>query len=162
MVHQTTSITTKVFLNPEELDSNIKFCLQKKIVDIYENKCSEDYGYIIKIKNIEKIIDTNISPTNSYIFFTVKVNITCLKPDISESYESVVCVIFNKGIFTEIENKLKVLIPIDRIKNYKLNEDLTVCTTNGVDIKKGSILKVKIYDYKYSNGNFNCLGCISD
>lgn len=157
------SIITKVVVQPANLNSEIYNFLHKKLERFYGNKCSEEHGYITEIKKIIKILGTKISPTTSDIIFEVEVDILALKPKVDKIYNSLVCMVFSRGIFAEIKNKLKVLIPIDKIKNYSLNSDENKFShkndkTN--NIEKGSYIKVEIYNFKYSDGNFNCLGVL--
>jgi len=155
-----TTITTTISVKPDKLNKNFINYLKTRVVDLFTDKCSEDYGYITNVKKLNKIIDTNISPTSSDIYVIISITICCLKPKIDKKYTAKVCMIFSRGIFAKIEEKLKVLIPMSSLDNYVLNEDTNQFEnkTNCNTIKTNDDINISIYDYEYSNGNFNCLG----
>ena len=160
MRSSSTFIIAKIAVSPGQLNKDIETHIQHKIEQFYNNRCSEKYGYITNILKIVQIIDAKISPSTPMVFVTVKIEVECLKPNINQEYDSTVCMVFNRGVFLEVQNKLKILVPIDKIKDYDLNEDNTKLVSNTKEINKGDIVKVKIYDYKYSSGCFHCLGTL--
>ena len=161
MTSSSTFIIAKIAVSPEQLNRDIKTYLQHKIKEFYNNRCSQKYGYITNVLRIVQIIDAKISPSTPMTFVTVQIEVECLKPIINQEYDSTVCMVFNRGVFLEVQNKLKILIPIDKIKDYDLNEDNTKLVSDTKEINKGDIVKVKIYDYKYSSGSFHCLGTLA-
>jgi hypothetical protein len=68
--------------------------------------------------------------------------------------------IFSGGIFLNVKNKLKVLIPLTSIPEYEFNqpENIFVHKKNKKQIKESDILKVLITGTKYSKQNFSCFG----
>lgn len=153
-----TLITRRVCLDPEHLDSNIMKHLFKKIVQQTKNECSLEHGFIISVKKITKLLENRISSANTDIVFTVQFEADTLKPIIDKNLVGTVCMIFSKGIFLDIQNKLKVLIPIESLNEYKL-DPIKMCYVKGDKrIQKNDILTVQITGTEYSKQNFSCFG----
>lgn len=157
---ETKQINTKICIPPSDLNSKIKENIVDKIKDKIIGKCYKDVGYICNLISLDGIMDSSILPTNPNIIFTVLITVEYLKPIIGKVYKTKVCMIFGRGIFAEIENNIKVLIPIDKIENYKYNDIDEIFEGKEKNIVKDDILDIKIYDFKYSNNMFNCLGVL--
>jgi len=153
------NVNTSICISPSDLGYNLFENLKERIKEKLLNNCFEKYGYINRIMGINKIIDTCISPTLPDVIITLDVSLECLFPYKDRTYTGKICMIFNRGIFTQINDKLKVLVPIDKIDGFEFNElTNTFDDKKGNSLKKGDEIDVNIYDYKYSNKNFNCLG----
>jgi DNA-directed RNA polymerase subunit E'/Rpb7 len=82
-----------------------------------------------------------------------------LKPEIDAVYTDKVSMIFSGGIFINIKNKIKLLIPISSLKNYKFEQSTkTFVKDDKTVIKENDEIKIKITGIKYSKKNFNCFG----
>lgn len=154
--------TTKkdvVYLKPEKLTSNYKQNILEEYISLNKNKCSESEGYISSIDSIVSIEDNMISNGSSYISFTVNFDMMFFKPKVNTEYSSKVCMIFVNGIFVNIEDKFKVLIPNDVI-DYKYDRENNIYKneTTGHIINLNDTIKVLLTDLKYVNKNFIGIG----
>jgi hypothetical protein len=72
--------------------------------------------------------------------------------------------IYKDGIFINVFNKQKILIPTCVLTdNYSFNEEKNLYVGNEDHddiIKEGTILNVKIKASQYNNLNFSCFGTI--
>jgi DNA-directed RNA polymerase subunit E'/Rpb7 len=156
-----TILTKRICLEPKFMDSKINEHILSKLKKQVENECSKENGYIISINKIIKILEINISSANSDIICIVKFDALTLKPEIGKKVKGKVCMIFDKGIFIDVNNKLKILIPENVITklDYVYNNSKNIfIKSNDSNIKLDDILKVKITGIKYSKNNFSCFG----
>ena len=158
-----TSIVTlerKICMDSEFLNKNIINNIFAKIKDITNNECSKDTGYFLSIIKINKIKDNYISPNCENVFI-VEFQAETLKPDIGKNFKGEVCMIFSGGVFLNIKNKVKVLIPTISLNEYEFNK-----TDNSYINKKDNKKKINVKDEltvsitgsKYSKKNFSCFG----
>ena len=154
------NIEKKICLPPESFDKNIKTHIFNKLKQDLENTCSKEYGYILEVNKLLKIKDNYIS-SNCENIFIVDVEIVNLKPEIEKEFQGTICMIFSGGIFINVKNKLKVLVPTSYIIDYKFNQDKNIFINNenaDIAIKQGDNLHVLISGIKYSKQNFSCFG----
>lgn len=150
------SIEQKISINSNKLDSNITGHIAEKLLEL-KNKCDHNYGYIIDIDTKKiNILDNVISNSEPNIFFTVKFRAQVFKPKIEDNYEGIVCILFPHGILVDVMNRIKVLIPSNKMKGYAFNSGI-FCKGDKI-IKKDDNIIVKINMIKYEKQNFNCIG----
>lgn len=152
-------IERKITLDSQYLTKDIKNHIFNKIKKLIENECTKDNGYFINLIKILRIKDNYIS-SNCENIFIVEFESENLKPEIGKIFEGNVCMIFSGGIFLNVKNKLKVLIPLTSIPDYEFNqpENVFIHKKNKKQIKESDILKVLITGTKYSKQNFSCFG----
>ena len=154
-----TIIERKVCVEPEFLYCDLNAKILEKVKKVFENECTQENGYILKINKISRIKDNYISNVNSSIVFIVDIDVDNLKPEIDAVYTDKVSMIFSGGIFINIKNKIKLLIPISSLKNYKFEQSTkTFVKDDKTAIKENDEIKIKITGIKYSKKNFNCFG----
>jgi DNA-directed RNA polymerase subunit E'/Rpb7 len=154
-----TIIERKVCVEPEFLYCDLNIKILEKVKKVFENECTQENGYILKINKISRIKDNYISNVNSSIVFIVDIDVDNLKPEIDAVYTDKVSMIFSGGIFINIKNKIKLLIPISSLKNYKFEQSTkTFVKDDKTVIKENDEIKIKITGIKYSKKNFNCFG----
>jgi DNA-directed RNA polymerase subunit E'/Rpb7 len=154
---QTITITKRVTIRPEKLTKKIKKHIIKQLEIDTENECSKMYGYILKIYNIEKII------FNEDTVLLVEFLAKTLKPEVNKVLETVVYKIYKDGIFVDILNKQKILIPSINITDFEFNEENSTyihISDKNKEIKENDLLNVKIDAVKYNNGKFSCFGSL--
>jgi|LauGreDrversion4_2_1035121.scaffolds.fasta_scaffold1369981_1 DNA-directed RNA polymerase subunit E'/Rpb7 len=153
-----TIIESRICIEPQYLSKDIMKHILKKISDNTINECTKENGYILKINKIVGITDNYISNSNSEIVFNVKYEVQQLKPEIDKKYSGNVCMLFQSGIFLNIESKIKVLIPIDALKNYEYNQSKLEFKSKNKTIKIGDTVDIIITAINYAKQNFNCIG----
>jgi len=153
-----TVLERRICIEHQYLDSDIKIHLFAKIKEIMKNECTKDYGYILEVKRILKIEDNYISSANCGNVFTVLFEVENLKPEDGKQFKGKVCMIFGTGIFINIQNKQKVLIPITNLKDYIFNQTEKTFKKGSTVIEEGNILNVYITGTRYSNKKFSCFG----
>ena len=143
------------------LNKDIKDVILDKIRENTKDECSKEFGYILNINKIVKIVDNYISNVNCENVFIVLFEAEVLKPENGKTFSGVVCMIFNGGIFLNIKNKQKILIPLMSLTKYtfdQTNKCFKSKTEKDKIIKEGSILDVVITGTKYSKKTFSCFG----
>lgn len=144
-------------------DKDIVDTIYDNVKNKIQNTCKKDTGYITEIVSIDDIISNKISSINSDIIFKVKVTLKMLKPEKEKIYKGNVCMIFQKGIFIDIDNVFKVLITCNFLENYTFNNFTNSYINNETkeEINLGDNISVKLLGIKYSKNMFNCFGIIS-
>ena len=153
-----TIIERKIHLEPEFLYSGLNSKLLDNVKKVYENECTKETGYILKVNKIVKIKDNYISNVNSSIIFVVDIDVDILKPEINAVYTDKVSMIFSGGLFINIMNKIKLLIPISSLSDYSFDPSTKTFVKCKSVIKENDEIKIKITGIKYSKKNFNCFG----
>lgn len=154
------NIEKKICLQSEYFDKNIKNHIFNKVKQDLENTCSKEYGYILEVNKIIKIKDNYIS-SNCENIFIVDLEMTTLKPEIDKVFEGLICMIFSGGVFINVKNKLKVLVPISYLSDYNFCQDKSMFINNNnqnLTIKHEDRVNVIISGIKYSKQNFSCFG----
>ena len=130
-------IQKRICLEPEFLNTNLKKNIFDKLKKTTNNECSKEFGYILNIVKLIKIVDNYVSNASSEIVFEVMFEIETLKPEIDKVFTGEVCMIFGGGIFLNIKNKIKVLIPLTSIKDYKFIQSEKILRKCEDEIKQG-------------------------
>lgn len=142
------------------LNKNLNSSIFKKLKEVVENDCTKEFGYIIKVTKLVKIVDNYISNVNSELIFVVDFEAETIKPEINNVYEDQIFLVLRGGIFFEISNKFKVLIPPNALTDYTFNtETKTYEKKDSKDfLSKGTKCKIKITGIRYMNKKFDCFG----
>ena len=134
---QTSYITRRVVLHPQQLTKKINKGIKKQLVLDTKNECTKQYGYILKINKIQEIIDNEDTVLN------VKFSAQTLKPEINKTLKGEVYKIYKDGI-SEL-NKLNIhSIKIFVYNHYLLHNIYTHNSFNDKKIKENDIFDVKI------------------
>jgi DNA-directed RNA polymerase subunit E'/Rpb7 len=153
---QTSVITRRVTLNPKYLTKNIKNHIITQLQIDTKNDCSKQFGHILKIIKIEEILD------NENTTFVIKFSAETLKPEKDRILEGKVFKVYRDGIFIDVMEKQKILIPALNLTNYEFNEDNdTYVSKNKEIIQENDEVKVKIVAVKYNKGKFSCFGSLA-
>jgi hypothetical protein len=153
-------IEKRIKIEHEYLTKDINKYILEKIKDSVIGSCTSEYGYILDIKKLIRIKDNYISNVNCDNIFIVEFEAETLKPEIGKTFEGEVCMIFPGGIFLNIKNKQKILIPVLSLKDYKFNPSTKTFKSKEKTIQEGSVLKVIITGVKYSKQTFSCFGTL--
>ena len=154
----TTILERRICIEHKFLNSDIHYYLLEKIKEVTLNECSKEHGYILSVKKIVKIKDNYISNANCDNIFTVLFEVENLKPENGKQFDGEVCMIFGGGIFINIKNKQKILIPVSNLKDYVFIQGTKQYKNSKKIIKEGDMLKVEVIGTKYTKQTFSCFG----
>ena len=149
------NIEQQVYLEPKYLNVNLEKHILEKLQNSIIGTCDYKNGYILGVNKIIKIGDNKLSQTSSSIF-TVSYLATVLKPETGRQFIGRVCMVFNDGLFIEVHNKMKVLVPYTTFDKFTFEHDKF--KKDNLTIGEGSEVNVEITMIKYEKKNFNCIG----
>ena len=159
---QLVTIEKRICLPSKYLDQNIMDHLLSKITEITYGNCTKEHGYILKIVKINDIISHEISRANTDNIFNVSFDVEILKPEKGLKVEGIVCMVYKDGIFINILDKQKMLIPKSNLTKYKFNDQLKIYEDeNGGNIKINDTISATISAVSYSNQKYSCFGTIN-
>jgi len=155
-------IQRQVCIEPKYMDMNIMDHIMNELKKNCLKECNDVYGYIMKINRIIKIIDNYIN-MDSNIVFNLKFEALCLNPKTDKIFTGEVCMQYTDGIFIDVMQTMKILIPKKNIVGYVFNKSTNsfVNPNNNNDkIVNKNKLKVKITASRYNNKRFDVFGNI--
>jgi len=158
---ETIHLRKKVSLEPKYFDANLKDHLYEKLCKSLKNKCSQTSGYVISVNPNIEVVD-NLVNIHGIGLFEVLYSVQTLKPKKGQVLHGEICMILSQGVLIEVYGKMKVLIPTDRLKNYKIDEINNVIKYKRNEFGIGDTVSVKIEMTKYENNKFNCIGILED
>lgn len=153
-------ITKSVLLESKYLDSRIHLHIKNKLEKRMIGQCSFEDGYVTEIIKILKFEDNYISPATSNVIFTVKFKAKTLKPEEGKNLKGKVCMVFQHGIFVEIDKKMKILIPVANMLGFIYNNEQSMFVLNKNIVKVGDNITVKVVKIKYEKKEFSCIGSL--
>jgi len=160
-MHDELVIEGCVILQPDEFNNNWKNIIVDKIKSKYLG-CTEKYGYIIDILQISNEIDTKLDCNTTMITCNIIIKVSRIKPEKHKVLSCKVQMIFNNGIFAQIDDKIKILVPNDTLENgnYIFQKTINKYYNNNTKqtISKDDTIKVMITDLQYSKNKYNCIG----
>ena len=153
-------IQKQVCIEPKYMDSDIMSHITNELSRSCCKDCTKDYGYIIKINHIIKIIDNYIN-MDSNIVFDIKFEASCLNPKPDKVLTGKVCMVFPDGVFIDVMKKMQILIPKQFIEGFTFNKKTNSYVKDDNDqitISEGKQLRVSITASQYSNQKFSVFG----
>ena len=160
-MHDELVIEGCVVLQPDEFNNNWKNTIVDKVKSKYLG-CTEKYGYIIDILQISNEIDTKLDSNTTMITCNIIIKVLRIKPEKHKVISCKVQMIFNNGIFAQIDDKIKILVPNDvlKIDNYMFQKTTNKYYNNNTKqtISKNDVINVMITDLQYSKNKYNCIG----
>jgi DNA-directed RNA polymerase subunit E'/Rpb7 len=154
-------IQKKIPLHSKFLTSDYLSDLFRIAKETFENECSKDYGYILEVKKIVKVVDNYISPVDGSNMFLIILEVVVIKPEIDKVFVDKICMIFNGGIFVNVYDKIKVLIPSNSLTKYKfdsMNKEFINIDNDKLRYRQEDLIKIKINGVKYTQKQFACFG----
>jgi DNA-directed RNA polymerase subunit E'/Rpb7 len=147
-------ITRRVYLDPKFLDSNIMEHLLKRCSELSVGECTKEYGHILAVNQILKVLG------NEDTIFTVQFEAETLKPKVGEKLSGKVCMIYKDGIFVQVSDKQKMLIPAISIKGYTYDDTSRTYSNGKKKITEGDNIEAIVTAAQYSKQNFSCIGSL--
>ena len=119
--------------------------LLKLFKEKYENICTKKFGYIIKVSNIEKILEKKISIYNGNVIVNCNIEVECLYPFSGLTTSGIIQQIYPQGYIIIVKNCMKTFIP---------------CQTATKDKKYqiGDFVNIKIEQFRFQKGKYDCIG----
>ena len=153
-------INSRICLEPKHLDSDIYNHLLEKIKNQMINFCSKQHGFILDVNKIIDVKENKISAANSDIVFTVSYEVKTLKPKVGIIFEGDICLVFNKGVFINVDNKMKILVIPDSLtkSGYQFDASLNIYKNGVRNLSKGDVIRVMCTGVMYVKQKFNCYG----
>jgi len=163
-----------VILSPDELHLDIYSLLEQKIKDKYI-VCNREYGYIKSLCKIHNKFRSDVERNTGNVKIHVRFLAERILPIIGKQLICTVHMIFNHGIFAQIGENIKILIPLASITDGKFftNGDPT---NEGSDqplfkiesrdpskskiILRDDIITITITEVKYNKNRYNCIGLL--
>lgn len=149
-------LSKRIILESKYLTEDIDKYICEKLVKITENECSKEYGHIIEVIRILDIEDHEIGRVNFDNIFNIKFEAYVLNPISDTEFEGKVCLLYKDGIFVNIMDRQKMLIPRKELSEYEFMD--TKYVKDDEEIIIGSDLKVKVTASQYRKKNFSCFG----
>ena len=159
MQNKSILLDRRICLDAQYLDANYKDVLLAKMREETGCECTEKYGHITSVKRIVKIVDNYVSNVNCDVIFLVRFEVITLKPEVGDVMVGDVCMVFEGGIFLDIDNRQKVLISADSLGDdyvYKHHDKEFVMKDHAICI--GDRLKFEILGSRYKTNTFSCFG----
>jgi DNA-directed RNA polymerase subunit E'/Rpb7 len=155
-------IEKRICLHSKYLDQNIMKYLFSKLEELTNSSCSYEHGHILKIEKIIEIVDHEIGRADTDNIFTVKFEAQILKPEKGIEMTGKVCMIYKDGIFINVMNKQKILIPRSKLSEYIFLEidNIYQHNNNKKIIKLNDILTAVVIVAGYTNQSYSCFGSI--
>lgn len=152
-----------VVVEPEFLSQHmLRHRILEKIRYIAEHECSKDTGYIIDVHGIRRIRDNYVSNATSNIIFDVEVDVERLKPEIGNKYKGIVTMVFSKGVFINVMERLRIFVPLDS-SGYAFNKTSTQFSSSTKNtISVGDLITVCAVGIKYVDKKFNCVASLCE
>jgi DNA-directed RNA polymerase subunit E'/Rpb7 len=150
----------KITLEPKYLNDGYIEHIRTKLSDKMSGQCNQKYGYILGIEDEIKIHGNEVSSANAGIFFDVEFSIISLKPKKGQQLDGTVCMVFQHGVFVLVEEKMKVLIPTDKMPGYKFSTTKNRFKKGSRKISVGDTISVVLEMIKYEHQSFDCIGSL--
>ena len=148
-------------VEPKHLDENIMTHIKEKLATQIVGSCDQNHGYISKVYDDVKIIENIVSSAGPGVFFRVKFTAKAMKPEVGGTYTGKICMIFATGIFAEVDGKIKVLIPSDKLTGYRYSKS-GVYKKGSAVLSVGQDIEFRIDMIRYDKQNFSCIGSLKD
>lgn len=148
-------LSKEIELHPQYLNKDIKQHIINKIKE--KNECTEEYGFIVDVKRIERITSLPISGVTKFPVFKVDFTAITLIPEVGKEFESTITRIFETGLFIEC-GVIKVFVPYTELKGYNYGDKSF--KKGKKEIKVDQMIKVLIKNINYSEEE-NCFKCIA-
>jgi DNA-directed RNA polymerase subunit E'/Rpb7 len=152
-----TKIKKNIILLPKHLNSKLRDTILTELKTTYENRCVDEYGFILSIEDILEI-DNIINKDSIHITFMITFNAFIFKP-LKDMIISFIpnLIVEDKGVFGDIYEHIHIFIPIEDLieNNYLFIQETFKNDENTIDMD--TEIKVKISEIKYDLLKYNCV-----
>lgn len=158
------TIEKQLFIEPQYLSRDIENVIRKKVEGEFLGSCDKDYGYITSVKNIE-IIDNTVSRSCNGIFFQVRFQADCIKPQEGQEYIGKVSIVIHNCILVN-SSGMTIVVSSNKMPGYVYCNDSF--QPKGSLQKKKKVIQVDstvttiLEKIKHDGNNFQCVGRLKD
>lgn len=150
------TITKRVYLESKYLNHDIMNSLMKTLVESVKTECTKEHGHILSVRCILDILE------NEGNVFMLRFLAKTIKPEAGKQFTGKVCMVYRDGIFINIEDRQKMLIPATSLKGYTFDQLHNTYTKGVKIIQVGTIVNAVVTAAKYNKGNFSCFGSLKE
>lgn len=156
-------IQQRICLESKYLDSNIMEHLTTQIRKNNISRCTKEWGHILDVRGIREIVNHEIGNANSDNVFIVIFEATILNPLPGLRVSGNVCMVYQDGLFVNIQDIQKMLIPASNMEEYEYDtsqQAFILKEGEGEDepLGVGSFVSCVIIASQYTNNKFSCFG----
>jgi DNA-directed RNA polymerase subunit E'/Rpb7 len=133
-----------------------------RVLNARIGSCHPDHGYIQSYGDLLNHTSLYINQYGNAIY-NIQYMVNMIKPEVGHTYECIIDIIFNEGIFVyskDIKN-LKILTPSRTLENWTFCNQIYISPTKHI-FKKGDTVQVEITALQYENNGFLCIGKLND
>ena len=156
---ETIQIIANIVVFPHML-SNINDNIHAELIKRYNNKWTEEYGYIVSISDNFTVISNIVQRDNIRILFKVKCDIQRIKPFEGMNVRAKVDTVIPNGIFVSYMNFMHILVNKTSF-NGVFNKDNSTFSVDGRVISKGDEIDVEITKFMWVKDKYSVIGKIS-
>jgi len=158
-------IETKIIIEPCNLNSRIDSYVYEKLIKKFEFKLHKKYGYIIKIKEIERITYPKVANEGSGMI-RVKFKALVFRPIKGEVVDGVVSIINKIAVYSKLgpvdAGVSRRCMPSTMKFNFDSYENHFVDKESSAVIMKGELLRFRIISVRIAENKFEVMGVINN
>jgi DNA-directed RNA polymerase subunit E'/Rpb7 len=148
---ETINIKHRMVLPCSGLHRELKRVLLEQLTEDVVGKCVQEYGHIVHVVRIHKILHYEISRVDSSLIFVIEYVARVLNPRIGMVSRGEICMVYPEGLFVNIQGYQKVLIPSQTLAEVSVDT-----------FEVGDMIDVELTAVKYTGNYFNCIGRLKD
>lgn len=153
-------IRASILLLPEHMGRDWKKNLDRAITTMFQDKCTQEHGYILEIHRVARILDQQVTRLDGNIRFNLDIDVTVMKPQIGDVLEATIEMIFPHGVFC-CHRMLRMMLPLSRCPGFHVRQDFSTISllhpASHLCLRKGDSILVSIEDVRFENDLFSCI-----
>ena len=166
-------VDAHIVLAPSELHENLSTILPRKLEQKYIG-CNKEYGCVVRLHKIDNNYTTEIDGNSGNILIYTKCLVERILPEVRKIFKCTVHMIFNHGIFAQLGENIKILIPKTTMSGYEFLQsgddqypDIPIFKNTHKQahpdiISKHQKINIEVVDVKYNNHRYNCIGKLTN
>ena len=158
-MHRTDLIKRKIVIPPHALGADLSSYVATTVEQMERKLCTRQHGYILRIIGDVVLSVPVVSNANSEVGIQVAFRAETLLPKTNEPLTGRVWKTFPEGVFLEVEELLKVLVPASTIPGYRHDDVSPMCEAG--PILPNSQITALISGVRYKCGSFSVVASFS-
>ena len=153
----------ELILTPNQLGKHIKNKIKAKLIEKVQGECTEKYGYLICVIQINDIPNGMIMDTSGNILFNVSFKAIVMKPFEGEVCDGVIESVTKYGIIVSVCPIKSFISKSDFPPNFEYDENNnTYNSYESGKLEKGTEIRFRIKKLQYDNNGFRPLGTMRE